>query len=250
MSDLFGRFPGWLFLIWGRPCVRRCVVRPADVCCGVAGRRDASGAFASCRSINSRPLFSSFSDHLPPPSSPSLPLCRALSKLFSGLLGPSPAAVQSPSGPPRVPLQTLSRPFSGPSRTLRNPPPTPQDTKKEVAPSVQPPLPEPIPRLDFASLVFSLLLAAWGIADDADIPGVIRVLRLRVPLFIAPVVLCALAAIWQRTMLSVIALCLVSLPCLLGILTTLWRISLLRNRRFLPFGRWLLQGVGVVSHRP
>ena len=97
---------------------------------------------------------------------------------------------------------------------------------------------------------FSLLLAAWGIADDADIPGVIRVLCLRVPLFIAPVVLCALAAIWQRTMLSVIALCLISLPCLLGILTTLWRISLLRNRRFLPFGRWLLQGVGVVSHRP
>ena len=86
--------------------------------------------------------------------------------------------------------------------------------------------------------------------DDADIPGVIRVLRLRVPLFIAPVVLCALAAIWQRTVLSVIALCLISLPCLLGILTTLWRISLLRNRRFLPFGRWLLQGVGVVSHRP
>ena len=96
---------------------------------------------------------------------------------------------------------------------------------------------------------FHHVLAAWGIAADADIPGVIRVLRLRVPLFIAPVVLCALAAIWQRTMLSVIALCLISLPCLLGILTTLWRISLLRNRRFLPFGRWLLQGVGVVSPR-
>ena len=96
---------------------------------------------------------------------------------------------------------------------------------------------------------FRHVLAAWGIAD-ADIPGVIRVLSLRVPLFIAPVVLCALAAIWQRTMLSVIALCLISLPCLLGILTTLWRISLLRNRRFLPFGRWLLQGVGVVSPRP
>lgn len=97
---------------------------------------------------------------------------------------------------------------------------------------------------------FHHVLAAWGIAADADIPGVIRVLRLRVPLFIAPVILCALAAIWQRTMLSVIALCLISLPCLLGILTTLWRISLLRNRRFLPFGRWLLQGVGVVSPRP
>lgn len=97
---------------------------------------------------------------------------------------------------------------------------------------------------------FHHVLAAWGIADDADIPGVIRVLRLRVPLFIAPVVLCALAAIRQRTMLSVIALGLISLPCLLGILTTLWRISLLRNRRFLPFGRWLLQGVGVASPRP
>ena len=88
---------------------------------------------------------------------------------------------------------------------------------------------------------FHHVLAAWGIAADADIPGVIRVLRLRVPLFIAPVVLCALAAIWQRTMLSVIALCLISLPCLLGILTTLWRISVLRNRRFTPLCRWLLR---------
>lgn len=138
MSDLFGRFPGWLVLIWGRPCVRRCVVRPADVCCGVAGRRDASGAFASCRSINSRPLFSSFSDHLP--ASPPALLCPFagpspnFSRVFSALLqlpsSPRPVPVQSPSGPPRVPLQTLSRPFSGPSRTLRNPPPTPQDTKE------------------------------------------------------------------------------------------------------------------------
>lgn len=122
MSDLFGRFPGWLVLIWGRPCVRRCVVRPADVCCGVAGRRDASGAFASCRSINSRPLFSSFSDHLPaPPSSPSLPLCRALSKLFSGLLGPSPAAVQSPSSPRPGPLESPSSPSPDPFQALPGP---------------------------------------------------------------------------------------------------------------------------------
>ena len=168
MSDLFGRFPGWLVLIWGRPCVRRCVVRPADVCCGVAGRRDASGAFASCRSINSRPLFSSFSDHLP--ASPPALLCPFagpspnFSRVFSALLQLPSSPIQSPSGPPRVPLQTLFRPFSGPSRTLRNPPPTPQDTKKEVAPSVQPPLPEPNPRLDFASLVFSLLLAAGALS--------------------------------------------------------------------------------------
>ena len=170
MSDLFGRFPGWLVLIWGRPCVRRCVVRPADVCCGVAGRRDASGAFASCRSINSRPLFSSFSDHLL--ASPPALLCPFagpfpnFSRVFSALLqlpssprpvpvqspsSPRPVPVQSPSSPSPDPFQTLSRPFSGPSRTLRNPPPTPQDTKKEVAPSVQPPLPEPNPRLELGT---------------------------------------------------------------------------------------------------
>ena len=148
MSDLFGRFPGWLVLIWGRPCVRRCVVRPADVCCGVAGRRDASGAFASCRSINSRPLFSSFSDHLP--ASPPALLCPFagpspnFSRVFSALL-------QLPSSPRPGPLESLSRPFSGPSRILRNPPPAPQDTKKEVAPSVQPPLPEPNPRLELGT---------------------------------------------------------------------------------------------------
>ncbi len=125
MSDLFGRFPGWLVLIWGRPCVRRCVVRPADVCCGVAGRRDASGAFASCRSINSRPLFSSFSDHLP--ASPPALLCPFagpspnFSRVFSGLLGPSPAAVQSPSSPRPGPLESLSRPFPGPFQALPGP---------------------------------------------------------------------------------------------------------------------------------
>ncbi len=128
MSDLFGRFPGWLVLIWGRPCVRRCVVRPADVCCGVAGRRDTSGAFASCRSINSRPLFSSFSDHLPPPPALLCPFAGPspnFSRVFSALLqlpsSPRPVPVQSPSGPPRVPLQTLSRPFSGPFQALPGP---------------------------------------------------------------------------------------------------------------------------------
>lgn len=129
MSDLFGRFPGWLVLIWGRPCVRRCVVRPADVCCGVAGRRDASGAFASCRSINSRPLFSSFSDHLP--ASPPALLCPFagpspnFSRVFSALLqlpsSPRLVPVRAPSGPPRVPLQTLSRPFPGPFQALPGP---------------------------------------------------------------------------------------------------------------------------------
>lgn len=120
MYDLSGRFPGWLVLIWGRPCVRRCVVRPADVCCGVAGRRDTSGAFASCWSMNSRPLFSSFSDHLPAsPSSPSCPFAGPspnFSRVFSGCR-PAPPVRAS-----RVPSQTLFRPFEAlfqPRRTQK-----------------------------------------------------------------------------------------------------------------------------------
>ena len=130
MSDLFGRFPGWLVLIWGRPCVRRCVVRPADVCCGVAGRRDASGAFASCRSINSRPLFSSFSDHLP--ASPPALLCPFagpspnFSRVFSALL-------QLPSSPRPGPLESLSRPFPGPFQALFRPFPDPSKPSSNPA---------------------------------------------------------------------------------------------------------------------
>ena len=97
---------------------------------------------------------------------------------------------------------------------------------------------------------FSLLLAAWGIADDADIPGVISALRLRLPVFAVPMLACLITAAWSHSPLSFLSLACVAPPCLLGMVTTLWRISLLRNRRFLPFGRWLLQGVGVVSPRP
>ena len=96
---------------------------------------------------------------------------------------------------------------------------------------------------------FTLVLAAWGIAD-ADIPGVISALRLRLPVFAVPMLACLITAAWSHSPVSFLSLACVAPPCLLGMVTTLWRISLLRNRRFLPFGRWLLQGVGVVSHRP
>ena len=96
---------------------------------------------------------------------------------------------------------------------------------------------------------FNLVLAAWGIAD-ADIPGVISALRLRLPVFAVPVLACLITAAWSHSPVSFLSLACIAPPCLLGMVTTLWRISLLRNRRFLPFGRWLLQGVGVVSHRP
>ncbi len=129
-------------------------MQPADACCGVAGRRDASGAFASCRSINSRSFFSSSSDHLP--ASPLQPFSAPLP-------GPLQTFFWSSwpfSGCRPAPRPGLSSTFPDPSR----PSSSPEGRKKEVAPLVQPPLSGPNPRLDFASLVFSLLLAAGALS--------------------------------------------------------------------------------------
>lgn len=92
---------------------------------------------------------------------------------------------------------------------------------------------------------FSTVLAAWGIDDAAAIPGVVRALRLRFVVFIVPVVVCLTAALLLRSFPSILTLAFVSLPCLVGIITTAWRISILENRRFLSLSRWLLSCGGV-----
>ena len=86
---------------------------------------------------------------------------------------------------------------------------------------------------------FNLVLAAWGMAE-ADIPGVVSTLRLRLPVFLAPALTCLIAAAWSQRPASWLALAFIAPPCLLGMVTTLWRISILRNRRFTPLCRWLL----------
>ena len=86
---------------------------------------------------------------------------------------------------------------------------------------------------------FRHVLAAWGIAD-ADIPGVISALRLRLPVFAVPMLACLITAAWSHSPLSFLSLACVAPPCLLGMVTTLWRISILRRRRFTPLSRWLL----------
>ena len=85
---------------------------------------------------------------------------------------------------------------------------------------------------------FSLVLAAWGIAD-ADIPGVISALRL--PVFAVPMLACLITAAWSHSPVFLLSLACVAPPCLLGMVTTLWRISILRHRRFTPLCRWLLR---------
>lgn len=87
---------------------------------------------------------------------------------------------------------------------------------------------------------FTLVLAAWGMAD-ADIPGVVSALRLRLLVFLVPALACLLAAAWSHSPLSFLSLACIAPPCLLGMVTTLWRISLLRHRRFTPLCRWLLR---------
>ena len=87
---------------------------------------------------------------------------------------------------------------------------------------------------------FRHVLAAWGIAD-ADIPGVISALRLRLPVFAVPMLACLITAAWSHSPLSFVSLACVAPPCLLGMVTTLWRISILRNHRFTPLCRWLLR---------
>lgn len=97
---------------------------------------------------------------------------------------------------------------------------------------------------------FNRVLAAWGIDGVSAIPDVVHALRLRFLVFAAPLVACLIAAFLLQTPVSCLALAFVSPPCLLGIVTTAWRISVLKNRRFLPLSRWLLTFAGLFQDRP
>lgn len=86
---------------------------------------------------------------------------------------------------------------------------------------------------------FGNLLDAWGIQDEREIPEVCTELRWRYPLFALPVITTTCLALWQQTMISwVIAVC-CGIPCLFGLVTTMWRIAILQGRKFIPFTRWL-----------
>ena len=62
---------------------------------------------------------------------------------------------------------------------------------------------------------FTLVLASWGIAD-ADIPGIISALRLRLPVFAVPVLACLITAAWSQSPVAYISLACIVPPCLLG----------------------------------
>ena len=97
---------------------------------------------------------------------------------------------------------------------------------------------------------FARVLQAWGIEDAAQLSLVLRELRLRLLVFALPVVVCALAALIMQRAYVWLALALVVLPCLMGIVTTIWRMSVLKEQRFLPFTSWLCSVVGLAQKRP
>ena len=89
---------------------------------------------------------------------------------------------------------------------------------------------------------FSRLLDAWGIENETAIPGILRDLRLRCLILAVPVVLAALTAVFIQTFAVCLTLAFTTPPCLFGLLTTLWRMSVLKHRVFMPFRCWLLGG--------
>ena len=97
---------------------------------------------------------------------------------------------------------------------------------------------------------FVHVLRAWGIEDAAQLSLVLRELRLRLLVFALPVVVCALAALITQRAYVWLAVALIVPPCLLGIVTTLWRISVLKAQRFQPFTSWLCSVVGLAQKRP
>ena len=92
---------------------------------------------------------------------------------------------------------------------------------------------------------FSLVLAAWDIGHVAEIPGIVLVLRFRFLVFAVPVIACLIAALLLQSLASCLALAFIAPPCLVGIVTTAWRISVLKNRCFLPLSHWLLSFGGA-----
>ena len=94
------------------------------------------------------------------------------------------------------------------------------------------------------------MIEAWGIPDSSHVPLAIQALRLRFPLFAVPILVCALAAGLMQDMISYLSLVLVSLPCLAGMVTAAWRISILKKRHFQSLSRWLLSLLGSEPKRP
>lgn len=92
---------------------------------------------------------------------------------------------------------------------------------------------------------FCWVLNAWGIDDHAQIPDAILALKLRFPIFAVPILVCILAVFFMPFFITWMTSFLITIPCLLGMITTMWRISILRKHHFQPLSIWILSLLGL-----
>lgn len=92
---------------------------------------------------------------------------------------------------------------------------------------------------------FLNVLEKWGIRSGEHIGDVIFCLRLRLWIFAILPIGYGLILIANRSLNSLIVFLMLTIPCLFAILTTTWRIWVLKNMRFVPFSRWLMSGCGL-----
>ncbi len=89
---------------------------------------------------------------------------------------------------------------------------------------------------DLAQDNFQLVLNAWGMRSS-DIDHVLISLRLRYLLFLLPIII-GIILIFLKYHFSAVFL---TITGIVGILTTAWRISILKNQQFVPFLKWILR---------
>ncbi len=92
---------------------------------------------------------------------------------------------------------------------------------------------------------FLNVLEKWGIHSSENIGEVIFCLRLRLWIFTILPIGYGLILIATHSLNSLIIFLMLAIPCLFAILTTAWRIWVLKNLRFVPFTRWILSGFGL-----
>ena len=93
---------------------------------------------------------------------------------------------------------------------------------------------------------FARVCTAWGIPPDG-LANAIRLLRLRMVVFCVPIILAA-KLVYQSDeggAISLAASALLLICACVGLLTTCWRLTVLRFRHFVPFRRWLLSALFV-----
>lgn len=90
---------------------------------------------------------------------------------------------------------------------------------------------------------FNNVLLKWGIHSPENIEKSIADLLIRLFVLAILPIMYGIFALFMQTVNSLIVLGILTVPCLFGIATTIWRIWILKNSRFVPFSRWLMHGL-------